>query len=273
MFEPGGSAERAGIDTTPLDQPRPREPRSELFERFFQLARSELTADRGAKARAYLEQRGFPAEAIESSSLGVVPPAATTRQALIARGFREAEIDAAGILANPRWPGRLCGAWRNEWGAIGTFWARAVDESAAPDDRYLYLRGASWAKLPPYGFQRRTRELVLVEGFLDYHQLAAHDIDNVAALGSTRTTVQLFEQLSRLGVATVVLCLDTDGPGREATTRAVENAVRAKTSPAIYVANTDAIGANDPDALVRDHGLDAWRELIDDRECGVVWRI
>src|SRR5262249_7033051 len=71
-------AERAGADTAPLDQPRPRDPRSELFERFFELARSELTGERGAKARAYLERRGFPAEAIENASLGVVPPAATT---------------------------------------------------------------------------------------------------------------------------------------------------------------------------------------------------
>jgi hypothetical protein len=267
-------AERAGVDTTPLDQPQARDPRSELFERFFELARSELTGERGFKARAHLERRGFPAGAIENSSLGVVPPAVTTRQALLASGFREEEIKAAGILANPRWPGRLCGAWRNEWGRIGTFWARAVDENVAPDDRYLYLRGASWAKLPPYGFQRRTtRELVLVEGFLDYHQLVAHGVDNVAALGSTRTTVQLFEQLSRLGVATVTLCLDNDGGGRDGTVRAVENAVRAKISPACYVANTDGNTAKDPDALVREHGIDAWRKLIDDRECGVVWRV
>jgi DNA primase len=265
-------AERAGIDTAPFDHPRPRDPRSELFERFFTLARNELTGERGAKARAYLERRDFPAQAIEASSLGVVPPAATTRQTLLRSGFRQAEIDGAGLLANPRWPGRLCGAWRNEWGSIGTFWARAVDENVAADDRYLYLRGASWSKLPPYGFQRRTRELVLVEGFLDHHQLAAHGVDNVAALGSTRTSVQLFEQLSRLGVESVVLCLDTDGPGREATARAVENAARAATSPAIYVARTDGTESKDPDALVRAHGIDAWRKLVANRECGIVWR-
>jgi len=39
--------------------------------------------------------------------------------------------------------------------------------------------------------------------------------------------------------------------------RAVENAARARTSPAIYVANTDATSAKDPDALVREHGISA----------------
>jgi DNA primase len=114
---------------------------------------------------------------------------------------------------------------------------------------------------------------VLVEGLLDYHQLAAHGVDNAAALGSTRTSVQLFEQLARLGVNTVVLCLDNDTSGRDGTVRAVENAARANTGPAIYVANTDRSGAKDPDALVRERGIDAWRKLIAERECGVVWRV
>src|SRR5262249_23269657 len=60
---------------------------------------------------------------------------------------------------------------------------------------------------------------------------------------------------------------------RDGTVRAVENAVRAKTSPAIYVANVDGNGAKDPDALVREQGIGAWRKLIDERECGVVWRV
>jgi DNA primase len=69
-----------------------------------------------------------------------------------------------------------------------------------------------------------------------------------------------------------VLCLDNDASRRDGTVRAVENAVRARTSPAIYVANTDGSGAKDPDALVREHGIDASRKLIDRRECGIVWR-
>jgi hypothetical protein len=32
-------------------------------------------------------------------------------------------------------------------------------------------------------------------------------------------------------------------------------------------------GAVTPDALVLEHGIDAWRKLIDDRECGIVWRV
>jgi hypothetical protein len=265
-------AERAGVDPAPLDRPQPADRRAELHENFFELARNELTSERGAHARAYLEHRGFPLDAIEGLGLGLVPSAERTRHALLRSGYREQEIKGAGVLVDKRWPGRLCGAWRNERGKIGTFWARTVDEHVSPDRRYLYLRGATRTDLPPYGFSRYTRELVLVEGFLDYHQLAARGIDNIAALGGTSTSVRLFEQLSALGVATVVLCLDNDDGGRGGTLRAVENAARARTSPVIYVVNSDGIAAKDPDVLVREQGIAGWRELIDQRDCGIVWR-
>jgi hypothetical protein len=67
----------------------------------------------------------------------------------------------------------------------------------------------------------------------------------------------------------VTLCLDADGPGRAATARAVENATRARTSPCVYVA---AVVTKDPDELVRGHGVEAWSELLNTRECGVTWR-
>jgi DNA primase len=265
-------ADRAGVDPSPIEHPAPPDRRAELLETFFELARRELLGDRGAEARAYLDRRGFPLDAIDDAGLGVVPPAEVTRRALAGGDYQDREVRAAGILADRRWPGRLCGAWRNEWGRIGTFWARAVVADEAGATRYLYLRGASRTNLPPYGLPRSVRELVLVEGFLDYHQLVARGVDNVAALGGTSTTPRLFERLSRLGVEAVVLCLDNDGAGRKATAKAVESATRARTSPAIYVANADGIDAKDPDVLVREGGIAAWRDLLGQRDCGVVWR-
>jgi DNA primase len=265
-------AERAGVDPSPLDRPEPGDRRAELLERFFELARSELTSERGARARAYLDSRDFPLDAIEGSGLGLVPSAETTGQTLLRSGYREQEIKVAGVLADKRWPGRLCGAWRNERGTIGTLWARALD-NAAGEARYLYLRGASRTNLPPYGLRRNIQELVLVEGFLDYHQLAARGVDNVGALGGTSTSPGLFERLSRFGVETVVLCLDNDDAGRAATCRAVEGSTRARGSPAIYIVDPKTAPAKDPDLLVRNNGIAAWRELLKSRECGISWRV
>jgi DNA primase len=273
-------AERVGVDPSPLDRAEPRDRRADLLQKFFDLSRRELAGERGGDARAYLARRGFPHDMIESTGLGLVPAPAATRQLLQRAGYREAEIAASGILADSRWPGRLCGAWRNEYGLIGTLWARSVDGSAAADSRYLYLRGASRTNLPPYGLLEvlaqppdARREIVLVEGFLDVHQLRAHRVENVAALGGTSTTPLTFERLHRLGIDLVTLCLDNDDAGRTAAARAVEHSAKSRHSPEICVIDPERLeSAKDPDELVRQSGIEGWWALLAAKESGVTWR-
>jgi DNA primase len=273
-------AERAGVDPSPLDRPQSHDRRLELLRDFFDLCRREFLSERGDAARAYLERRGLPREAIADSGLGVVPPSGEASRQLERAGYRPSEVASAGVLADSRWPGRLCGAWRDGYGRIGTFWARALDDQEATDTRYLYLRGASRTNLPPYGLSDllgrpspERREVVLVEGFLDVHQLRARGIENVAALGGTSIRAQTFERLNRLGIEAVTLCLDNDRPGRAATARAVENATRARRGPELYVVDSERLApAKDPDELVRQRGIAAWRGLLEARTCGIAWR-
>jgi len=112
-----------------------------------------------------------------------------------------------------------------------------------------------------------------VPGFLDFHQLRARGIENVAALGGTSTSPMTFEHLARLGIDVVRVCLDNDEAGRTATARAVENSARARRSPDLYVIDPAQLGqANDPDEFVREHGAGAWHGLIEARTCGITWR-
>jgi DNA primase len=145
--------------------------------------------------------------------------------------------------------------------------------------RYLYLGGARRSGLPPYGLSwvlketPRPHDLVLVEGLLDVHHLRARGVTNLAALGGTGTRAELFERLTQFGFENVTLCLDGDAAGREATEKAVEQATRAKRSPAIFVIDPVRLGhVKDPDALVRERGIEAWGELLTNRVCAVTWR-
>jgi DNA primase len=270
-------AERAGVDATPLAQRAPRDRQAELLESFFELAQRELASEGGSRAREYLERRGFPGEAKPDWGLGLVP--SNSADSLTRGGFSAAEIESSGLLADGRWPGRICGAWRSERGTIRTLWARAVgeDERAA---KYLYLRGARRAGLPPYGLSDvlrlppgERRDLVLVEGLLDVHHLHARGVSNVAALGGTGTGSATFERLGQLGFERVTLCLDGDGPGQVAAARAVDRAVRGATSPTLLVLDSKHLApAKDPDAFVRDRGVGSWLEALDKRECAVHWR-
>ena len=273
-------AERAGVDVSPLDRPEQRDRRAELLDDFFDLARAELESERGDAARQYLEARGFPREALETSGLGVVPPAVELRRALAEKRYSTQEVEESGLLVDRRWAGRICGAWRDERGRVRTVWARTLDGEGALGVKYLYLRGASRTGLPPYGLSEvlaqplgERQELVLVEGLLDPHHFRTHGITNVAALGGTSTPPETFERLARLGFEGVTICLDRDAPGRTATARAVDRAVRAKRSPAIFVLESQHLApAKDPDEFLRKHGSDVWRALLEKRECGITWR-
>jgi DNA primase len=274
-------AECAGVDPSPLERSEPRDRKAELLQEMDALCRRELMSERGWRARDYLDSRGIHGASIETSGLGLFPARDHVESMLTRTGYSEPEIAGSGVLADSRWPGRLVGAWRDERGRVRTFWARSLAENADADARYLYLRGSSRADLPPYGLSavlagsaETRRDLVLVEGVFDLHQLRAHGLDNVAALGGTGARRQLFERLASRGVQAVTLCLDNDEAGRAATARAVEQAALAKESPTVYVLDPQKLGsAKDPDAYVLTRGLVAWRALYKERECAIGWRV
>ena len=213
-------------------------------------------------------------------SYGQLSVAANQDFRALQAGYGPEEIAKAGVLADSRWPGRLCGAWRDGDRRICTFWARALDDNESAGARYLYLRGASRTNLPPYGVSEllarppdARHEIVVVEGFFDLHQLRARGIENIAALGGTSTSPRMFERLHQLGIEAVTLCLDNDKAGRAGTARAVEHSARARQSPGVYVIEYDRLTpAKDPDELIRQRGPAAWRELLETRHCGISWR-
>ena len=272
-------AERAGVETSPIERPRPRDRRADLFESFVALCCTELRGNAGAQARAYLEGRGLPTGAIDHDGLGVVPRELVTKNALEAAGYSELEVAQSGVLSDGRWPGRLCGAWRDERGKARTLWARSLKDSDS-STRYLYLTGASRLGLPPYGLSDVPRlppsersELLLVEGLIDVHHLRAKGLPNVAAVGGARLNPDLVPRIGRLGFDTIVLAFDNDAPGREGISRAVEGVSRAKEAPTLRVLEPKQLGASkDPDAFVREHGIEKFRALIEQADCAISWQ-
>jgi DNA primase len=272
-------AARAGVDASPIDRSQPRDRTSDLLNDFFRLCRNELHGRAGDPARSYLEGRGFPVSAIDQVGLGVVPGELFSKNALEAAGHSELEIAQSGVIADGRWPGRLCGAWRDERGRIGTFWARSLRDSDS-STRYLYLRGASRSNLPPYGLSEvlglpptERRELLLVEGLIDVHKLRSDGFPNVAAVGGARVQPDAVTRLRRLGFDSVVLAFDNDVPGREGTSKAVEAISRSNDAPALRVLEPALLaGSKDPDAFVRAHGIARFRTLVSQADCAISWR-
>ena len=114
---------------------------------------------------------------------------------------------------------------------------------------------------------------MLVEGLIDVHHLRAKGLRNVAAVGGARVNPDLIPRIGRLGFETVVLALDNDTAGHEGTSRAIESASRAKEAPSLRVLAPGQLGASkDPDAYVREHGIEKLQDLIDNADCAISWR-
>jgi DNA primase len=267
------------VDTTPIDRSQPRDRSIALLHDFFTACRIELRGRSGAQARGYLEGRGLPTDAIDRCGLGVVPAERDTKRLLEAGGYTEHEIASSGVLTDHRWPGRVCGGWRDEQGFIRTLWARSLsDDDTAP--RFLYLRGASRTGLPAYGFSTvlelplpERRELVIVEGLLDVHHLRAKGLANVAAIGSARIQPETLAGLTRYGIETVTLVFDNDEPGRDGLVRAIDRTSRLENAPSLRVLDPTALGdSKDPDEFVRQHGIDRFRSLLREADCAIAWR-
>jgi DNA primase len=183
------------------------------------------------------------------------------------------------VLADGRWPSRLCGAWRDERGGIGTLWARSL-QHAGNSSRYLYLRGASRSGLPPYGLADilrlpldDRREITLVEGLIDVHHLRSKGFRSVAAIGGARVQPEALRRFGRLGIDSVVLALDNDASGRDGTARAVEGITRLTDAPTLRVLDPERLGGSkDPDAFVREHGVAKFGALVAEADCAVTWR-
>ncbi|MCC6238169.1 MAG: DNA primase [Dehalococcoidia bacterium] len=281
-------AERAGVELRPPTA-REREQR-EAHERLLQaneaaaiFFQSQLLGPGGADALAYLEKRGVDATTRQTWQLGYAPAGwRTLVEHLTARGFTEGDLVAAGLAvesddrsrgAYDRFRDRVIFPTRDARGRMIGFGARAL----RPEDEPKYLntpqtplfdKGASL-----YGIDRaheearRADRAIVVEGYMDV--IAAHQFGQrnvVASMGTAITPAQM-EQLKRF-TQNVVLALDADVAGAEATLRAVEVAAQASdrtSAPTVdwrgLVSYQDVLQADirvvtlpageDPDSLVR----------------------
>ncbi|MCY3656667.1 MAG: DNA primase [Chloroflexi bacterium] len=235
----GRCAERAGVELRP---PTRREvERREEHERllaandaatlFYQ---AQLAGPRGAEARAYTERRGLDAATQREWQLGYAPDEwSALTDHLTARGFQDRELVAAGLAIEgqrglyDRFRGRLIFPTRDVRGRMVGFGGRALGADQEP--KYLntprtplFDKSGTMYGLDRGGIEaRREDRLIVVEGYMDVIACHQAGIENVAAsMGTAITEAQM--QLIKRFTPNVVLALDADNAGSEATIRAVE---------------------------------------------------
>ena len=248
----------------------------EMATGFFQ---DELQNADGARARAYLRERGLSGATIESFRLGYAPDGNNRLKAFLAdKGVEKQQIEACGLVVHgpdiavsyDRFRDRITFPILSARERVIAFGGRALSPHVPAkylnsNETELFHKGRVL-----YNFARARRAVgkgaagagtvIAVEGYMDVIGLFQAGIENaVSPLGTALTESQL-ELLWRVAPEPV-LCFDGDDAGMRAANRAVDLAL-AGLKPGRSLRFALLPDGNDPDDIVRDGGRQAFDAVI-----------
>ncbi|EPE97818.1 DNA primase [Rhizobium grahamii] len=239
----------------------------ELATTFFQ---DQLQTANGARARAYLRDRGLTGRTIETFRLGFAPDSRNAlKEFLAGKGVAKEQIEACGLVVHgpdipvsyDRFRDRIMFPILSSREKVIAFGGRAM----SPDAPAKYLNSNETELFHKgnvlYNFARARRAtqgasgegtIIAVEGYMDVIALHQAGVENaVAPLGTALTENQL-ELLWKM-TQQPVLCFDGDGAGIRAANRAADLAL-PHIKPGRTVRFALLPDGKDPDDLVRDEG-------------------
>ncbi len=282
-------AHRAGVELPSRQERGQRSQANEINEEASAYFRRLLGSVQGKDARAYLERRGVSPTAISAFELGLSPEDGhSLGDYLSAKGFQPEQAATAGLTNRvdngayrDLFRGRLMFPIRNKDGSLGGFGARALDDSIP---KYLNSpQSPSFNKGHTlYGLNLASDAIgssgtaVVVEGYMDVIAAHEHGFKNVVASMGTALTGEQAGML-RNASTRIVLALDPDAAGQEATLRSLESAwgvfhrsqargrgttvYQRPQMPELKIAPLPP--GRDPDLLIR-HDPQAWATLVDE---------
>ncbi len=238
-------AEQTGVELKPVTEHSQAQQESQsrlqqILDEAMRFYRQQmLETEAGKKALNYVKARGLSDEIIKIWGLGYAPGGWDTLIKHFSKtGFQVSELNDAGLLTKrddgstyDRFRDRLMFPIRNNLGKMTGFGARALN----PDDLPKYLNSPKTELFDKghllYGMDLARREMrqlnqaVIVEGYMDVIALHQAGFKNVVASMGTALTEDQFSLIKRT-TRNIVLALDADQAGQNATLRGLETARR-----------------------------------------------
>lgn len=263
-------ADRAGVELDGADREhwQAYQKRADALEAAQQIFVQWLKEPQGEPVRQYLEVRGYTAEEIADMELGAyVGGQDRLRVALGKACYDSQEIRDCGLLTGGFGTTHtLAGLWRDQSGRAAGLVCRALEDSVEP--KYKYSQGLHKDQgLIGLTRHRRATSLILVEGVLDALYGTAQGFPVVATGGTSLSSGQI-KLLQDNGTRELLLFLDGDNPGQEATARILEQ-LRGTLLRAYVVPKVE--GYKDLDQLLRDGKREFFQKWLARAESGSSW--
>ncbi|MCC2610606.1 DNA primase [Neorhizobium petrolearium] len=262
----------------------------EMAARFFQ---DQLQSAGGAKARAYLRDRGLTGRTIETFRLGYASESRNAlKESLAGKGVPKEQIEACGLVRHgddipvsyDYFRDRIMFPILSSREKVIAFGGRAM----SPDAPAKYMNSPETELFHKgqvlYNFARARRAaqagagkseagtIIAVEGYMDVIALSQAGIDNaVAPLGTALTENQL-DLLWKMSPQPI-LCFDGDGAGLRAASRAADLALPLL-KPGRSVRFALLPDGKDPDDLVKHEGRAPFDKVLSEAKplVDVIWQ-
>ena len=273
-------ADQAGLQMPIMDkrQQEREEKRASLFDVMEMAAayfRDQLQTSIGAKARAYLRDRGLSVDVQQFFGLGFAADSRNAlKQYLAGKGVEKQQIEACGLVVHgenisvsyDRFRDRIMFPIPDARGRVIAFGGRAMARDAmakylnSPETELFHKSNVlfNFANARKTAYERK--QVIAVEGYMDVIALHSAGFTNAVAPLGTALTERQMELLWRMH-GEPVLCFDGDDAGQKAAHRAVDlmlpNLLPGRS--ARFALLPEGL---DPDDLIQQSGPEALGEVI-----------
>jgi DNA primase len=255
----------------------------EMATLFFQ---DQLQTALGARARAYLRDRGLTGRTIETFRLGFAPDSRNAlKEHLASKGVAREQMEACGLVVHENVPvsydrfrDRIMFPILSSREKVIAFGGRAMAADAVAkylnsNETELFHKGNVL-----YNFARARRAsqasggtVIAVEGYMDVIALYQAGVENVVAPLGTALTESQLDLLWKMSPQPV-LCFDGDGAGIRAANRAADLAL-PHIKPDRSVSFALLPDGKDPDDLVRLEGRAPFDRVLSEAKplAAMIW--
>ncbi len=280
-------AKRSGIALPENSSTAPRGTgRQRVFEinleaaKFFRAALFDPSA--GVRGREYVEKRQIPAPIVKHFGLGYAPDSFNAlHDHLRKKGITDEEMQDAFLCKKSEKTSKYYDIFRDRLifpiidnsGNVIAFGGRILDSEKSPQ-KYLNTSDTPAFKksknLFALNFARHhcADKLIICEGYMDVIAMHAAGVENAVATLGTAITSEHARILKRY-TKKVILAYDSDGPGQEATERAMRVLSEVDLESSVLVIN----GAKDPDEFITRYGAEKFKKLVEDSHSRFEFRL
>ena len=234
------------------------------------------------EVRTYLSSRGYSDEDVKAMELGYIPDQDKLFKYLLSKGYSQSLIDEVVKLNKGIGSTHKLTIPYRSGGSIKGFKFRALEDK--PKNKTEHKTGGYkiYTALPKYlnstGLDRLggffnllgikgDKDLVIVEGELDSLSATARGVNNIVATGGSSISSDQVRDAINKGAKSFSLCLDTEPGKEEETAKRITSAIEVILREGVnrvYIVTLPDLGGGktDPDRLIKESGVEAFREAI-----------